>query len=234
MTGFTENQRALFTRENSLSIADAKAASKYVGKAAALAQDVNARADFVGVAAAYATHAAIRTGFLGGPDGMQRQEYAAMFGKSNGTVTLWARLGQAFVDLSIDPDSDLGRVLRVKGGDKVVGDALKADGATAESVRDALAGVFKVASDGTLTTEKVTPSGGNTGNVAPASETSEQAMPRNNDGRITLVEKVLATLSGSMTAGEKKRLAEILDAVAEAHRLPVTYGDAPSQESIAS
>jgi hypothetical protein len=83
------------------------------------------------------TYLAVRHGVIG-PGGQWKTlaAYARAFGIANSTATLWRRLGQAMVEVGVDPDSDLYWTLYDDGAatNRHVGAEIERSGATPKSL----------------------------------------------------------------------------------------------------
>jgi hypothetical protein len=202
-----------FTRETALSQTP-ETIGRFVTAAAVEVQKAAEGEVMAGIHAAYATHAAIETGYLNSGrtgDGMTQKAYADKFARSSGAVTKWRRLGRCYVALGIEPESDLGRVLRDKVNDQRLAAAVESEDATEQSVREAAESFLQVASDGTLTSkpQKVEGKGPDVTDGEDSTPAGSVPVGRNN---VTTLDS-LATLIGAinpdrLSAANKTRLRE--------------------------
>lgn len=169
------------------------------------------------VALAYATHAAEVHGLVGkGCELETWGAYGKAFNLSGTRITQYRRAGRAFAVAGVEPNTYLGRSLtRGAGAVKSIGEAIDSAEATPESVEAAW--LQHYTPTGTLRPKEERP-----GYVAPESTpnapASEQAaeanpMPRNNSGRLDLIDTALAALSKPSKA-ETARLLQIMETVA--------------------
>lgn len=211
-----------FSPTGSIAIKSAAEAKRYLGSAVSVwnreSKVIAERDNTRTVAAAVAIHAAVRTGYLGKV--VTGEVVGKMFDRSNAWVSSMRTLGIAFVDLRIDPMSDTGRAL-ANGGAQIreVSAAIKAEGATVDTVTKALADMH-VGIDGkkTPTAAKKTDKRATGGTTAQTAPEGTPTLPRNNSGRIDLVEQALAAMSKPSKA-ERDRLAVVFGAWVEAFGL---------------
>lgn len=193
----------------------AKTPEKAAAYIAGAVATYNEASDLRQMAAAYATAAMLR-------QGMQQKDIAVALSLSPASITQYKRMAKA-VDLGITPSTDpetwTGLGSKAGAQDAEVAKAIMAKDAKPEDVKKAVASFVKAkaskaseqdsntsttSTDSGTSTDSRTP-GGNASTTVPDGFLKE---PRNNPGRLDLIETMLAALTPLSPKG-KERLDEI-------------------------